>query len=93
MAIEIKSNPALITSTGTGNTEIYFSDELDQTFRTVNLAFIEVVSGSFNFNTNGTASSTNGTYVNGDKLMVTFGNGKKLSYKAGASSQTFKISF
>lgn len=93
-AVILESNPALVTSTGTANTEIEFDQTLfGNLLESVNIAYIEVVSGTFNFNVGATASSLSGSYTDGDKIILTFGAGKKISYKAAAGSQTFKISF
>lgn len=92
--VTITQLPTLVTSTDAASTQLLFADELEALGigSGINLAYIEVVSGTFNFSNFGSANSTNGDYVTGDKLPLTFGNGKFISYKAANSSETFKIS-
>lgn len=93
-SITISQLPTLVTSTDGTDTQLVFSKELESLGIGigVDVAFIEVVSGSFNFSNFGTASSINGTYIDGDKIPLTFGNGKNIHFKAASVSQTFKIS-
>ena len=93
-SITITTNPTLVTSSDTKSTTIVFDQpSLGSILAAINTAYIEVVSGTFNFNVGGAASATNGTYVGGDKLILTFGNGKSIDFKAANAAETFKISF
>jgi len=93
-SLTIYSNPTLVTATNTNSTEITFDEEsLGSLIEGKELAYIEVVSGSFNFNVVGTASIENGTFASSDKLILSFDANRKVSFKAASTSDSFKISF
>lgn len=88
-------NPVLVTSTGTEDTTLSLSDIGAQ--GSYGLLMIQVISGTIYFNV-GAAVDTgnNASYTDDEKLVLTIdssiGDGL-LHFKAGATSQTFKISW
>lgn len=89
----ITTNPQLITSAGTDDTELVLAGALVKPG--VNgevIAQITIVSGTFKFNVGASASSVTATYTDGDTFLLTFyPNTHNIHYAAGAGSQTFKI--
>lgn len=97
--IEKLGNGLTITSTGTQNDILLFTDLLlsNLSWKKIGQQYIltiEVISGSFQFNIGGACTSDNSTLTDGAKLLLPMGSDFGfLNYKAGATSQTFKVSF
>lgn len=89
----ITTNPQLITSADTNDTELVLAGALVKPG--VNgevIAQITIVSGTFTFNVGASAADSTATFTDGDKLLLTFyPSSQNIHYKAGAGSQTFKI--
>lgn len=90
------SNPVLVTSSDTNSSEVQFTQDqiLPTDIRGIVTLFITIVSGTFQFNVGSAVVSSSASYTVGDTVPpITIVNGaKNLFYKAGAGSQTFKVS-
>lgn len=92
--MNITTNPALVTSTGTADTELVFTGGVKWApdSNGAMVAFVEVVNGTFTFNI-GADSTSGASYTTGDKFIVSiFPSQRNLHFKAGSASQTFRIS-
>lgn len=91
--MNIATNPALVTATDSADTELVFTSGIKwASYPNGATAFIEIVSGSINFNVGADATS-GATYTDGQKLILTFfPNVRNIHFKAATAAQTFKIS-
>lgn len=87
-SIAVIANPELVESTDANPTDL----DIQYDFPRLAQFQIEVVSGTFNFNTEGDASSDDASYTAGEKVILTLNaNEQKISFKAANSGETFKI--
>jgi hypothetical protein len=84
-------NPQIITVSGTDAHDINFDNMLGD--NTYGVAMVTVVSGTaVRFNNKAAVDDTNSApYTANDKEVIEIVKGKKLHYKGGAGSETFKI--
>ncbi len=91
----ILSNPVTVTASDTTSTELQFTQSqiIPLELKNVNLAFIKVTVGTFQFNVGSDVVSTSASYTVGDVVPpIQFTNGaKNIFYKATTISDKFQI--
>ena len=92
--IILDANPALVTATDTGENVIQFGSDFDAALSSPVTAAIEIVTGTFNFNSMGNTAASGASYTTaGTKVLVTFKNASGISFKATTIGDSFKVSF
>jgi len=91
--ITIDANPALVTATDTGENVVVFGSDFNDVMSSPVTAMIEIVTGTFSFNSMGNTAATGASYTTaGTKVLVTFKNSSGISFKATTINDAFKIS-
>lgn len=95
MPDQIEAIPQAITATADGTDhELLFSAEFNSLFGSTQVAFINVVAGTFKFNVGGPTTETNASYTSTDLVQpIPFQNGGVLSFRYRCTSAgSFSIS-
>ncbi len=88
------ANPALVTAPDTNSNTIVFDAVFNDIMSPINVATIEIVSGTFKFNTMGNSAAGGASYTTaGTKLVVSFKSNTGIQYQATTAGDTFRISF
>lgn len=88
------ANPQLVTAPDTNENIVVFHTNFNAGLKPVTVAHLEIVSGTFNFNSFGQAAANGGSYTTaGTKVDVSFDPRTGISFKATGVANTFKISF
>lgn len=92
--IILTANPALCTPGNTSENIVKFDSAFNNSMGSGYVtATVEIVSGTLNFNTCGQPAANGASYTTaGTKFIVSFRVSEGLSVKAGAASDSFKIS-
>lgn len=95
MADTLSAVPQLIGAGADGSShEIQFDVEFNNLMGATQIAFINVVSGTFKFNVGGPCSETGATYTSADLVQpIPFINGSKNIFYEATVGGSFSISF